>query len=570
MIKTLGNHSISEIRESMRGLTGTAASAEADRLAKHFGVHKSRIYEVTKDLRPKRKQRTDKGKRTADLMEHPVLKQIAAWVVTYDITPADAFEIARQRGLEIPVTLATFQRYCREHDLHKAARRNPQTPHRNFEASAPGEMFQFDISGSKQRWFDMKTRKIVTVSELEVSENHPNTKANRVRVWRFKLIDDFSRRVFTRYYGIDKANASHVIDFLLQAYSEMGVPLMLYTDNDSIIKFGRNAEATKILEKALIDVGGYQVIHHLPGNARATGKIERQHQNSEQIEKLIGLFLAEGRTLTLEQLQTFAANTDARYNNTRHRATGEKPIDRWNSKIHTVRIVDYHVLKSAFLADSFDITLKGDLTFDLRGKTYQLPTDQVFQNLLDRQATTRKKLKVIFADDTEFYTLVDFDLNEYDIQKSFAVSDVAGDFKSTSFSRGQRNRKELRAFAKENAKQEREKNISNTPSPIPYFDTDYQVEKTNTIQFPKTSVDVTPQVIESLPAQSQSFVENYSGQLLSFYDAVKKFGDKFPSLSECKQFLDTLFESRDDEQPEAQIRDAIDARQSQTHLRRVM
>ncbi len=565
-MRILGENTIKEIRESMRGLNGTAASAEAERLAKLFNISISRIYEITKDLRPKRKPRADKGKRIADLMSDDVLKQMASWVVTYDITPADAFETARQRGLQIPVELPTFQRYMREHDLNKKARRNPQTPHRTFEASAPGELFQFDISGSKQRWYDLKTRKILTVSELEVSENHPNTKATRVKVWRFKLIDDFSRRVFTRYYAVDKANSSHVIDFLLQAYSEIGVPLNLYTDNDSIIKFGRNADATKVIDKALSEIGGYNVFHHLPGNARATGKIERQHQNSEAVEKLIGLFLDEGRILTLEDLQTFARNTDTRYNSTRHRTTGETPMARWQSKLHTVRMVDYQILKSAFLADSFDITLKGDLTFELKGKTYQLPTDQVFQDLLPRQAITKKKLKVIFADDTEFYTFIDFDLNEYDIQKSLAVSDVAGDFKSTAFSRGERNRKELKQFAKENAKQERERKQQGImPAPIPYFDSDVVVEKTNTIQFPKPTVDVTPQIIEHAPMDPRE-KEIYSSKI-GFWDAVREYESQFKQIAECKDFLDSLFANRDEVLPKSEIEDALKLGIQQSRLR---
>ena len=65
------------------------------------------------------------------------------------------------------------------------------------------------------------------------------------------------------------------------------MPHTLYTDNDAIIKFGRNQRTTAILNKVLLDQGGYQNTFHLPGNARATGKVERLHQTVEQCEKFI-------------------------------------------------------------------------------------------------------------------------------------------------------------------------------------------------------------------------------------------------------------------------------------------
>lgn len=574
--RKLGKNAVKEICESIERCTNPAEiSAESERLAKHFEVSKQRIYELTRLLRGKRKPRADKGKRIAHLMEHPVLKTIASWCVGFNITPAEAFQQARLRGLEIPVELSTFTRYMNEHDLNKKSRQNPRTPHRSFEATKPGEMFQFDISGTKQRWFDTKTRKIITVSSLDVSENHPNAKKNRVRVWRFKLLDDCARLVFTRYYAVDKPNSSHVIDFLLQAYDSLGVPETLFCDNDAIIKFGRNAEATKTLDRALRDCGGYRVIHHLPGNARATGKIERQHQESEKSEKLIGLFLAEGRTLTLDDLQIFAQNKDAQYNNTRHRTTGEKPIDRWNSRLHTVRKIDYNILKSAFLADNFDITLKGDLSFELQGEKYQLPTDQRFQDLYERQQSTKQKLHVIFAARADFFTLVDFDLNEYDIPKITAAPDVAGEFKSTAESRGERNRKELKKFAKEQAKLETERRQTGIEAaPIIYFDTDNAAaiaankiaEKSNVAQFPTPTIDVTPQLVEALPAGRSSLVETYAGKLLSFIEAVREYRDEFiaresgdedAGIAACKEFLDTVFPTRKDSLSQSEIESAL-------------
>ncbi|MBS1793384.1 MAG: transposase family protein [Acidobacteria bacterium] len=560
MNKKLGKLALKEIRESIeRCVNSKQISAEAERLADHFGVSKSRIYELTEDLRPKRKTRADKGKRVADLMQTEGLKLAASFVVQYNIDPAEALRTAALRGHKIPIELPTFVRYLNEHGLNRKNRRRNSKNFRRFEAKEPGEVFQFDMSGSKERWYDTKTRKIVKVSELEVSKNHPNENKNRVKVWRFVLVDDYSRRRFIRFVAVDKANSSHVVAFLMEAFQEMGVPKILYTDNDAIIKGGRNKRATQILNKALESVGGYQLQHHLPGNARATGKVENAHQWVEKIEKLLGLFLAEGRDLTLPILGKFAVQIQNEYNNRIHRETHQKPLERWNAKRHVIRTVDAGLLKSAFLVDEFEVLLKGDLTFSHKGVTYQLPTDQRFQDLVHRQSS-KNKVHVIFPDDADFYILVDFDGNEYDIVKAIAGPDVFGEFKSTADDVAEQTRKELKAFAKENAKAEKELNRQGfVPKPIAVIDTDFVPEKSNTLTFPKPTVDVTPQILETLPTPHKVAAENaYSGQLISWYDAVRRFSDRFESKAECKEFLDTIYQSREEDQPETLVREAIE------------
>lgn len=575
MNKKLGKHAKEEIRDSIRRCTNSRQiSAEAERLANLNGVSKSRIYELTKDIRPKRKKRTDSGKRVASIMENEGLKIAASFVVQYNIDPAEALRTAKERGFDIPVELPTFVRYLREHGLNRKNRRMNRKNFRRFEAKAPGEVFQFDISGSKERWFDTKTRKIVQVSILDVSKNHENEDKTRTRVWRFVLTDDHSRRRFIRFVAVDKPNSSHVVTFLMEAYQEMGVPNILYTDNDAVIKYGRNQRSAKILDKALEDCGGYKLQQHLPGNSRATGKVENAHQWVEKLEKLLGLFIAEGRVLTMEILNRFADQMVQEWNHRVHRETNETPMTRWNAQMHTVRTVDAKVLKSAFLADEFDVIIAGDLTFRHKGVVYQLPHDQLFENFIARQSK-QEKIKIIFPDDADFYTLVDFDGNEYDIVKVEATPDTYGEFKSTKEDVAEQTLKELKKFAKAQAKEQKQMVKEGfEPLPIAVIDTEFETPVSNVAQFPKPVVDVTEKVVESLSATQQTSVEfvkktaNYSGQLLSFWDAVQKFADKFANKAQCKEFLDAIYESREDNQPEAVILEALND-QGQTKLRAV-
>lgn len=560
MNKKLGNLAIAEIREAIGRCTNrNQISDEAARLAALHEVSKSRIYEITADLRPQRKTRKDKGKRTADIMLDEGLKSAAADVIAHNIDPAEALRTARERGYKIPIELPTFVRYLNEHGLNRKNRRSNRTNFRRFEAAAPGDVFQFDISGSKERWFDTKTRRIVQVSKLEVSKNHENENKDRTRVWRFVLTDDHSRRRFIRYVACDKPNSSDVVAFLLEAYEEMGVPKILYTDNDTIIKNGRNKRAAQILDKALAEIGGYKLEQHKAGNSRATGKVEVAHQWVEKMEKLLGKFLAEGRVLNMEVLQRFAVQICHEYNNRLHRETGATPMSRWNAQRHVIRTVDAKILKSAFLVDEFDVIINGDLTFRHKGVTYQLPSDRQLENLVARQSK-KNKVKIIFPDHADFFTLVDFDANEYDIVKIIAEPDTMGEYKSLPEDVADRTRKELKKFAKENAKAEKDANaIGYQPKPIAVIDTVFELPQTNVAQFPQPSVDVTPQILQTLPTTHNIAANDaYAGQLISWYEAVRIFGKDFDQLSECKDFLDTVFQSRDEELPEAQIRQALE------------
>lgn len=537
----LGEHARSEIRDAIkRCRTSKEIAAEVGRLSSHFGVSRQRIYEVTEDLRPRRKTRSDRGRRLVDLKTDADLRLVAGWVCEYGMNPADAIITARDRGLNVPIEFPTLNRYLREAGLDKKRRRSPEVPHRRFEASAPGEMFQFDISGLKQRWFDPSTRKIISVSSLEVSKNHPNDRPDRVRVWRFVLIDDFSRRIFLRYVGVEKPNSSHVVDFLLQAYAEMGVPLKLYTDNDKIIKFGRNARTTEILNKILLAQGGYENAFHLPGNSRATGKVERAHQSIEVCEKVIGQYIAERGGLTLESLnQRFAPGVMHKINNSVHSETGQTPASRWESHFSVIRRLDYESLRSAFMVDEFLVRLRGDLTIRIKGSSYQLPSGDLypFANW------TGHKLRVVFPDGQDFFTVVGLDGLEYDVVKQAAGADVAGEFRSTRETDAERLRKEVRALAREDAK--RLKAEHSAAEPIRYFDdVPAEIPETNVSRFPKPETVVPGDLIaEVAPGRTVAAHD----PAIHFWEAVARFEDRFASKSECKSFMDSLFASRDEE-----------------------
>ena len=544
----LGENAKKEIRDCIqRCRSSKEIAAEVDRLVAHFDnrISRSAIYDMTADIRPKRKTRADKGNRKVDITTDPTLRLVSGWVLEYDVTPSEAIAMARDRGMDVPVEFPTLNKYLNESGLSKKARRNAVVPHRRFEASAPGEMFQFDISGVKERWFDHQTRRIISVSPLEVSKNHENEKASRTRVWRFALVDDYSRRCFVRYVGVAKPNSSHVVDFLLQAYAELGVPRVLYTDNDAIIKFGRNQRTTEILNKVLIDQGGYQNTFHLPGNARATGKVERLHQTVEQCEKFIGIYIAERGHLSLEELNNdFAAGVMRKLNNQIHSETGQTPMQRWESTFSVIRTLDYATLRSAFMADEFEVKIHGDLSFRLKGATYQLPTSEMypFANWIGQ------KLRVVFPDAAEYCTVLGLDGIEYDVAKTASTPDSAGDFKSTRETSANRLRKEVRQLAKDDAKRIKAgTQAASLPEPIRFFDAPTEAvatEITNVAKFPKPESPIDVSIVEREAPGRTIAAHNPA---VNFWEAVSRYEGTFASKSECKSFMDSLFSSRDEE-----------------------
>ena len=319
----------------------------------------------------------------------------------------------------------------------------------------------------------------------------------------------------------------------------MGVPHRLYTDNDTIIKFGRNQRASEILNKVLLDQGGYENIFHLPGNARATGKIERLHATSEQCEKFIGLYLKERGNLDIEVLnERLARGIQNRINNEIHSTTGQRPLERWESTLSVVRRLDYESLRSAFMVDEFVLKLHGDLTIRHKGKRYQLPTGDryPFANWIGQ------KLRIVFPDGQSFFTVVGLDGNEYDVAKEAHAPDVAGEFRSTRETDAERLRKELRGVARENAKAVK---AGGEMPFIPFFDEAEQVAAAsgNVARFPKPETEIMPADIAEV-APGRVAVHDPA---VNFWEAVNRFEHEFASKAEAKEFMDSIFASRDEE-----------------------
>jgi hypothetical protein len=553
------------ILNSVDSLSGPSARATAQQLADRFGCHWSRVYEATKHLRPKRKVRADKGKRRADLREHSGMNMATSLVVGYNLDPDLALETARANGHETPVSLGTYRRQLREAGLNRGQRRSRRVVHRRFEAEAPGEIFQFDISGVKNRMVDVRNRRIIQVHAGDVNENHPNKKSTRVGLWKFTIKDDHSRKMFTKFVAAVKPNSCHVIDFELEAFRELGVPLTLYSDNDAVIVSRLNKRAGAILDRAFAESGGFKLEQHLPYNSNATGKVENSHLLVEKFEKLIAI----GELPTLDELNLFAARVCERYNWTEHRETGEKPEIRFRAGHGVMRVPPDALLNDAFKAREFDVKVNSDVTISVDAVKWQLPrgprvssslkgakeVDNPFVDL----AQTGKTVQVVWPIEANWFLAVT-SANEFEIPKIEAVADAADEHKSVAESTALQNTKYFKAVA--DAGRAAVKSGEASPIVRPGIDVDFEIAaEERPAMMPRKRVEASLEqwasIASAVPASA------IGEQLLDYWSAATLLQEEEslsnPLNNSDQSWLKSVFAGRN-EIVESELRAAVAAR----------
>lgn len=556
MAKTLDLIAIEEIRTTIGTAKGKALAARVRQLAARHTISEQQIYRVTADLRPARKPRSDQGKRRASIFTHEGLRYAAELVINRNVPPALAMETARANGYATPVAEETFMAYLRDASIGQRQRKTTVRPYRRFEAQAPCEYFQFDITGLKERWYDLGTRKILHVTSLDVSRNHPNENQNRVKVWGFALIDDYSRYKYVRFYAIEKPSSYEVVDFLLGAFREMGVPKTLYTDNDKVIISRLMRRAEKMLNAAFIEHGGFVMEQHAPGNSQATGKVERTHQTIEKFETLIGLKVGSG-AITLERINEFAANVCAKINEEKHRTTGEKPARRFRHGFDAKRVPPPATLDAAFKCKEFTRRVREDLTISYEGQDYQLPRQEPFVDLLG------KTLEFVWpADDAANAVAIIPKYSkwpnggEVEFERKFARPDAAGDFKAVRDTQAQASTKFFKESFK--ARQQAEK-AAGVQTVVPGWDVPFEsAAQPQPAQLPRPVIEMPA---TALPAGAVPPSATESGRWVKFWPALRTLVDEGALTTEeaDKDWLRTVFGARA-EIAESEIRAALSNR----------
>ncbi|KKK87176.1 hypothetical protein LCGC14_2755860, partial [marine sediment metagenome] len=220
------------------------------------------------------------------------------------------------------VSTATIRRRLKE---RQASRRHfreakERKPRRRWEAARPNDLHQVDYTIMQQFYID-DDGSIGFESPLHRSKNKAGNKKPRLVL--FALVDDHSRARYMRAYP--GANTLFMLDFLHHAWSPKeahafpfrGLPRVLYSDNDSIIKSHK-------FQRAAGDLG-VEVKTHFPGEAQAKGKVEASFRWSKEMEKVTLISKFE----SLDEVNQFLWDRMLYYNNRRHSTTKVAPFARW-------------------------------------------------------------------------------------------------------------------------------------------------------------------------------------------------------------------------------------------------
>lgn len=556
MNKILGLDSMKEVRESMRALTGKPAKAMAVRLGESHNVSWQYVYKVTEDLRPKRKKRSDRGKRKFEMIPDSDLWKAAALVVGGKLDPDQALLTCHSNNITNLPSLEYFQKILRDHGLGRKQRIKGRRAFRSWEAEFPGEMIQIDVTALKVRWLDENTRRILRIEGID--KNHPNPGENKIRVWQIMAVDDHSRRRFLRYIATTHVTSRDMVEFVCELFCLWGVPLKVYTDNGSEFK-GYFVRAEKLLNMILDKMGGYVHERHLPNNSQASGKVEVAHRWAEKMDRYIGLAIAKGLDITFDKLNPFADEICEFYNNRPHRSTGHKPIIRWHGKQIIVRKLPDEIIESALLSDEFEVVLDEAMTVAApKLGIYKIPGTQPFVNYIGQ------KVKVVVPPSIDLILLTLPDGSEWEIEKVIATADKAGEFKSHAESSGEQLKKQLKKqFKDDNALAKKQRKLTGETFRVPHFNHKIEQPATNIAHFPHAEHVVTAEEInEVIPIP----MPQYTGRPISYWQAVDEFSNRFGSADEAKDFLLGIFPNMQGEHPSSDVESAIDGRHEKPRL----
>ena len=225
-------------------------------------------------------------------------------------------------------------------------------PSRRFEMEAFGQMVQMDTSSGC--WLE-----------------------GYRRIYLVLIMDDFSRTILAaRFFDSDSTYNNMLV--LREAIERYGIFPILYSDNDSKFKLIRYegsrfftyreetlaGEVITEIHRALLELG-VTLITHVPGNARAKGKIERLFRFIQE------RFISEHTASNLEELNSQLQKCVSWYNNHHiNRDTGCIPLSRCTPSalrpLNGVNLDDIFCLKE-------ERKVGKDNSFSLDGVTYTIP-----------------------------------------------------------------------------------------------------------------------------------------------------------------------------------------------------
>ena len=247
------------------------------------------------------KNRSDSGK-TRTMDEETGLALISVRKEFPTVPVNKLIKIMSERNLITPgvnLNLSRVYRFLHQHDLMN---RSKPVDRRKFEAELPNDLWQADIMHGPQVKCGGKLKKTYLIA----------------------IIDDYSRIIVHGefYYSEKLSSWLHAFE---KGLLRRGLPRKLFVDNGAAFR-------SKHFEQICASLG-IALIHSRPYCPQGKGKIERWFKTVRSS------FLADYELTTFHQLnEDIKGWIDESYNQRKHSSTNHKPLERFVSNTHCLRM----------------------------------------------------------------------------------------------------------------------------------------------------------------------------------------------------------------------------------------
>jgi len=331
-----------------------------------------------------RKQRADKGDTS---VSHADAKKIAAYIKAHTrqngkqiMTLEHALEVLRSNreitidsvdettGEVFLTAISTVRRALKTYGLDVETLNAP-APAVQMASKHPNHLWQIDASICVLYYLPKSGLQVMEESVFEKNKPENFKKAELDRVWRFLVVDHCSGSIYVEYvFGGE--NTSNLISIFLNAIHQRdgkpfyGVPLCLYMDAASANKSSTFRNLCRSLQ---IDLA-----HHLPGNSRATGSVEKAQ---DIVERQFESCLKSIHITSIEQLNEVAVRWMFKFNasaiHTRHQMTR---YGAWlKIKSDQLRLAPaIELCRELARSAPIERTVSNYLTIDFKGNEYDV------------------------------------------------------------------------------------------------------------------------------------------------------------------------------------------------------
>lgn len=370
------------IRGEMTGLSGQAAKAKASELAGKYKISVKRIYAITQDMRY-RKPRADKGFSRIDSSLSPEQQAFIIKLSMEDILAEKIIEIGEESAI-LPKGLireSMLTLWLRQNSVSRKELQMDNAYRPRFEAKYANQIWQVDYTTAQQFYIDDDG----LVKKENAWSLNKNRKGNqKIRMHLFAAFDQYSRLCY--YEFMRGCSTPYWLEFLFNAmtrkwdnYPFFGIPKIIATDNDSVVK-------SKLFTDAMHKLG-ITTWQHKPGASYSKGVVEsgfRKIQAREAISKVKPM-------QTLEEWNLFAYDVMLKFGNEKHSGHGDTPINSWLNSIAEnpahLRQAPTEELYDTLLYDEFTRLVANDLTISFNGVTFQLPREAPFNEMINHKIT---------------------------------------------------------------------------------------------------------------------------------------------------------------------------------------